>query len=140
MHTLIQPIRLARSFAPGSSAQGNVVCARGFAVPLCDVAEKPDQWMATVYLPGTTARGIELLVAGRRLAVTARRDRPVRANWWTLGLERCLKDYRRELYLGRRFDPATVQAEFADGVLTLRASPPSAKDEPCPSRAADHVA
>lgn len=96
--------------------------------------------MATLYLPGTVARGIELFVSGRRIAVTARRDRPVRVNWWALGLERCLKDYRLELYLGRRFDPTSLRAEFTNGVLTLSADRARAATVPSPTQATVHVA
>lgn len=113
MHTLIQPIELApRTSLPGTADQ--------FRAPHCDLAEQSDGVEATVYLPGTEARSVELLVSGRHLVLTARKERPVRANWLALNLERLQRDYRLRLYLGRKFDLRSLHAEFFEGVLKLR--------------------
>lgn len=90
-----------------------------FRQPSYDCRELPDAVAITIYVPGVDASGVEIEAHGPDLLVTARKERFVRVNWQSLHLEGSQRDYRLRLRLGTSFDYAQMQAEIADGVLTL---------------------
>ncbi len=72
-----------------------------------------------VYIPGVDASGVEIEGRGADLMVTAKKSRFVRVNFGSLHLENAQRDYRLRLRLGTGFDFAAMQAEIANGVLTV---------------------
>ena len=90
-----------------------------FRQPAYDCQEHADVMKLTVYVPGVDASGVEIEGRGADLTVTARKARFVRVNFTALHLEGAQRDYRLRLRLGTGFDYAAMEAEIANGVLTV---------------------
>lgn len=90
-----------------------------FREPAYDCQEHADAMKLVVYVPGVAASGVEIEGRGADLTVTARKARFVRVNFNALHLEPAQRDYRLRLRLGTGFDYAAMQAEIANGVLTV---------------------
>jgi HSP20 family protein len=114
MHTLVHSPR-SRSRAPGAA----LATPEAFRQPNYDCREQPDAMQLVVYVPGVPAAGVEIEARGADLTVTARKPHLVRVNWQALHLENAQRDYRLGLRLGRGFNYAAMEAEIADGVLTI---------------------
>lgn len=92
---------------------------QAFRRPNFDCRDLPDELRLVIYVPGTTAPGVEIEARGPDLTVTARKDHFVRQNWTALHLEAVQKDYRLKLRLGHGFAYPDMRAEIGDGILTL---------------------
>jgi HSP20 family molecular chaperone IbpA len=90
-----------------------------FVQPAYDCQEHRDVMKITVYVPGVAASGVEIEGRGADLTVTAQKARFVRVNFGALHLEPAQRDYRLRLRLGTGFDFSAMQAEIAQGVLTI---------------------
>jgi len=90
-----------------------------FRVPHFDSESLPHALQLKIYVPGVTARGIEIALRGTDLFVTARKSQVVRANWKSLHLEAAQHDYGLQLRLGSLLDLSALAAELIDGVLHL---------------------
>lgn len=90
-----------------------------FRAPAYDCHEQGDAMKLVVYVPGVVASGVEIEGRGTDLTVTARKARFVRVNFPALHLEGAQRDYRLKLRLGTGFDFAAMEAEIAQGVLTI---------------------
>ena len=90
-----------------------------FRQPAYDCQEHADAMKLVVYVPGVAAAGVEIEGRGADLTVTAKKARFVRVNFGPLHLEVAQRDYRLRLRLGAGFDYAAMQAEIANGVLTV---------------------
>ena len=114
MHTIINslPTR-SRSKAPSNLSDDR------FRQPAYDCQEQADAMKLTVYIPGVGAAGVEIEGRGADLTVTAKKARFVRVNFNALNLEAAQHDYQLRLRLGTGFDFAAMEAEIADGVLTI---------------------
>lgn len=93
--------------------------APGWLQPRFDCRELADRLTITLYVPGVDSRDIAVDVAGADLTVTARKPRPVRANWHALQLENAQRDYRLRLRLGRTLDYSALQTRLRNGILTI---------------------
>jgi len=107
--------------------------ATPFCRPHYDSVMRRDGLELQVYVPGVPAHGIEITTSGPDLVVLARKRPGVRVNWTALQLERAQRDYRLHLRLGRGLDYTALQAELADGILTLRLprKPPAVRADRC---------
>ena len=113
IHTLPSNRRMAPApVAPAASADS-------FRQPAYDSQDTPGSMKLTVYVPGVDAAGVEIEGHGADLTVTALKHHFVRTNFGAQHLERAQRDYRLRLRLGARLDFAHMQAEIADGVLTI---------------------
>jgi HSP20 family protein len=90
-----------------------------FREPAYDCQEHAEAMKLVVYVPGVAASGVEIEGRGADLTVTAKKARFVRVNFSALHLENAQRDYRLRLRLGAGFDYAAMQAEIANGVLTV---------------------
>jgi HSP20 family protein len=90
-----------------------------FRKPHYDCQDLADTVKLTVFVPGVKAAGVEITSRGPDLTVTARKAHFVRVNFTALHLENAQRDYQLRLRLGHGLDYATLQAEIADGVLTI---------------------
>jgi HSP20 family protein len=90
-----------------------------FRQPAYDCQEHADAMKLVVYMPGVAASSVEIEGRGADLTVTAQKARFVRVNFGPLHLESVQRDYRLRLRLGTGFDYAAMQAEIANGVLTV---------------------
>lgn len=114
MHTIINSLPTpSRLKAPAN------LSAERFRQPAYDCQEHPEAMTLTVYIPGVAAAGVEIEGRGSDLTVTARKARFVRINFQALNLESAQFDYQLRLRLGTGFDFAAMEAEIADGVLTV---------------------
>ena len=116
MHTIIQPTESpsrSRSFAGRPAAAGL------FRKPHYDCKDATTALKLTVFVPGADAAGVEITTRGPDLTVTARKAHFVRVNFSALHLEGAQRDYQLRLRLGHGLDFASLEAEFADGVLSI---------------------
>lgn len=114
MHTIINTTRpVTRSRA------AEVTSSDLFRKPNYECQDHVDALKLVVFIPGVEANGVDIEARGPDLAVTARKTHFVRVNWQALHLETAQRDYRLRLRLGSGFDYAAMQAEIADGVLTV---------------------
>ncbi|HEX2854707.1 MAG TPA: Hsp20/alpha crystallin family protein [Opitutaceae bacterium] len=90
-----------------------------FRKPNYECQDHADAMKLVVFVPGVGANGVDIEARGADLSVTARKTQFVRVNWQALHLEGAQRDYRLRLRLGAGFDYAAMQAEIADGVLTV---------------------
>ena len=88
-------------------------------VPCYDWRELPGAVKLVVFVPGVDASGVEIEARRPDLVITARKTQFVRVNWQALHLEGSQRDYRLRLRLGAGFELSAIQAEIADGVLTV---------------------
>jgi len=98
------------------------VAAENRAMPM-DLFRKGDTFVVKMDLPGVDPSSIDIDVDDRTLTVRAERASEVletrdEKNQW-LSRERSFGAYARQLTLGRGLDLAGIEADYADGVLTL---------------------
>ena len=114
MHTIINTLPTnSRSKAPARASLD------AFRQPAYDCQEHADVMKLVVYVPGVDASGVEIEGRGADLTVTAKKARFVRVNFNALHLEGAQRDYRLRLRLGTGFDYAAMEAEIAQGILTI---------------------
>lgn len=93
--------------------------ARPAAMPI-DAYRKGDEFVVELDLPGVNAASIELTVEKNVLTVHAQRRRNVGEGVELLIGERPQGTFSRQLFLGESLDTEQIDADYADGVLTLR--------------------
>ena len=114
MHTIINTLPTnRRSKAPARASHD------AFRQPAYDCQEHADAMKLVVYVPGVDASGVEIEGRGADLTVTAKKARFVRVNFDALHLEGAQRDYRLRLRLGTGLDYAAMEAEIAQGILTI---------------------
>jgi HSP20 family protein len=116
MNTIIHPLKSTSRSSRNPEATVKTAAARK---PHYDCQELESGLRVTVYVPGVDAAGVEITTRGPDLLVTARKSHFVRVNFDALNLEGVQRDYQLSLRLGRGLDYTALQAEIADGVLTL---------------------
>jgi HSP20 family protein len=100
-------------------AQAMGTPARPAAMPF-DAYQKDDSFLVLFDLPGVEADSIDLTVEKNVLTVHATRTRPSAEGVEMLVAERPQGTFSRQLFLGDSLDSERIDAEYADGVLTLR--------------------
>src|SRR3954464_1448874 len=93
--------------------------ARPAAMPI-DAYRKGDEFVVHFDLPGVDADAIELTVEKNVLTVHAQRRRADVEGIELLLGERPHGTFSRQLFLGETLDTAHIQADYTNGVLTLR--------------------
>jgi HSP20 family protein len=93
--------------------------ARPAAMPI-DAYRSGDEFVVQFDLPGVDAQSIELTVERNVLTVHAERKRAVADDVELLVGERPQGTFSRQLFLGETLDTDHIDAQYADGVLTLR--------------------
>jgi HSP20 family protein len=93
--------------------------ARPAAMPI-DAYRNGDSFLVQFDLPGVHADAIDLTVEKNVLTVHATRSRPEADGVEMLVAERPQGTFSRQLFLGETLDTEHIEAEYADGVLTLR--------------------
>jgi HSP20 family protein len=91
--------------------------ARPTAMPM-DAYRSGEAFLVLFDLPGVAADSIELTVEQNVLTVHATRDRPAAVEM--LAAERPHGTFSRQLFLGETLDTEHIDANYSDGVLTLR--------------------
>jgi HSP20 family protein len=93
--------------------------ARPAAMPI-DAFRKGDTFVVQFDLPGVDAASIELTVEQNVLTVHAERKRTDEEAVEMLLGERPHGTFSRQLFLGETLDTDHIEANYADGVLTIR--------------------
>jgi HSP20 family protein len=93
--------------------------ARPSAMPM-DAYRKDDSFLVQFDLPGIDPESIDLTVERNVLTVHAERTRPSADEVEMLAAERPHGAFSRQLFLGDTLDVDAMQADYTDGVLTLR--------------------
>src|ERR1044072_4767596 len=92
--------------------------ARPAAMPI-DAYRQGDSFVVEFDLPGVDTQSIELTVEKNVLTVHAQRRRAADGVEMLVG-ERPQGTFSRQLFLGESLDTDHIDANYADGVLTLR--------------------
>lgn len=92
--------------------------SRPTSMPM-DAYRSGDEFVVAFDLPGVSADAIELNVERNVLTVKAER-RPTQHQGEMQVSERPLGVFSRQLFLGDTLDTEHIDADYADGVLTLR--------------------
>src|SRR3954462_11783672 len=92
---------------------------RPTAMPM-DAYRKDDSFLVQFDLPGIDPESIDLTVERNVLTVHASRTRPSGEEVEMLAAERPHGSFSRQLFLGDTLDVDALQADYTDGVLTLR--------------------
>ncbi len=95
--------------------------ARPAGAPM-DAYRRGDEFVVEFDLPGVDPSSIDLTVEKNVLNVTATRSREFRDGDEVLIAERPQGEFRRQLFLGEQLDTEHIQADYDNGVLTLRLS------------------
>jgi HSP20 family protein len=93
--------------------------SRPVVMPM-DAYRSGDAFLVQFDLPGVTVDSIELTVEQNVLTVHAKRTRPAAENVEMLASERPQGEFSRQLFLGESLDTEHIDANYQDGVLTLR--------------------
>jgi HSP20 family protein len=93
--------------------------ARPVAMPI-DAYRRGDEFVVEFDLPGVESASIELTVEKNVLTVHAQRKRLDIEGVKVLVGERPQGTFSRQLFLGETLDTDRIDANYADGVLTLR--------------------
>jgi HSP20 family protein len=93
--------------------------ARPAAMPI-DAYRKGDTFLVMFDLPGVRSDSIDLTVEKNVLTVHAERSRPEAEDVEMLVAERPQGTFSRQLFLGESLDTDNIEAEYSDGVLTLK--------------------
>jgi HSP20 family protein len=93
--------------------------ARPAAMPI-DAYRNGESFLVQFDLPGVQADSIDLTVEKNVLTVHATRSRAEAEGVEMLVAERPQGTFSRQLFLGETLDTEHIEADYADGVLTLR--------------------
>jgi HSP20 family protein len=93
--------------------------ARPAAMPI-DAYRNGDDFVVHCDLPGVDAASIDLTVEKNVLTVHAERARPDTDTVELLVGERPTGTFSRQLFLGETLDTDRIEADYVDGVLTIR--------------------
>ncbi|WP_150249007.1 Hsp20/alpha crystallin family protein [Nocardiopsis deserti] len=93
--------------------------SRPAAMPI-DAYRDGDVFVVCFDLPGVRADSIDLEVERNVLTVTAERPDTVRDRESVVVAERPTGTFSRQLFLGETLETDAIQADYTDGVLTLR--------------------
>ena len=71
-------------------------------------------------LPGVSVDSIDISLERNVLTVAAARDWPIEEEDQIYAVERRRGEFSRQVHLGESLDGASIEADYQDGVLTLR--------------------
>lgn len=88
--------------------------------PACDLSETEDAFQVRMDLPGMKAEDIHIEVTGDKIRVSGQRQEEKEEKGKTFHrMERRSGSFSESMVLSARIKEDSVQAEFADGVLTV---------------------
>ncbi|MFM2165543.1 MAG: hypothetical protein RL325_1980 [Planctomycetota bacterium] len=94
----------------------------GFAPPI-DIGETDDEVTVRVEVPGVSPRDIDVTIEGTNLSIAGKKDEKEEFEGEnSYRCERRFGAFRRMVELPESIDPDRVNADFADGVVTIRVS------------------
>lgn len=93
--------------------------ATPMTMPMDAYRRGSDVWVH-IDLPGVATDSLDISVERKVLTVTAERDWQRQEGDQVYMAERGRGSYRRQVHLGEGLDPDGIEADYHDGVLTLR--------------------
>jgi HSP20 family protein len=94
----------------------------GFAPPV-DIGETDDEVTVRVEVPGVSPRDLDVTIEGTNLSIAGKKDEKEEFEGEnSYRCERRFGAFRRMVELPESIDPDRVNADFADGVITIRLS------------------
>ncbi len=93
----------------------------GMRVPVSDVMDRGDSFVIKAELPGMQKEDIKIECGDDSVSISAQRkssEEEKKRNYYRM--ERTYSGYRRSFVLPQRVKPDSVDAEYKDGVLTVR--------------------
>ncbi len=93
--------------------------ADGFSRPRFEWRDLGNTVEIAVFVPGVDASGVEMVVEGSDLLVTARRQMPVLTNWQPANLPAMRLDYRLRVALPYDVNKRQARATLEHGVLRI---------------------
>jgi len=98
--------------------------------PTIDVGETENEFVIKADVPGCKAEDIDISVSGNTLTISGEKKEEVeKKEKGYYHVERSYGAFRRDIMLGSEVDPANVEAECKDGVLSITV-PKSEKAKP----------
>ena len=91
-----------------------------YVLPLADIFETADAYVVTMDMPGADTENMHVRLERGSLMVTAPAIGHVHENASVLHQESRITGYSRAFSLGEDIDLKNVDAEFQDGVLTVK--------------------
>ena len=93
---------------------------QGFVLPLADVFETPEAYVVMLDMPGAQKENMRVRLERGSLSVSAPADRHFQESGTVLHEESRIPGYARTFALGDGIDLKNVDAQFQDGVLTVK--------------------
>ena len=113
------PFRVVDAWLRWDPYRANDVSARPFDVNF-DVKENKDRYVFTADLPGVKDSDLDISVTGNILTISGKREDQRREDGEQYHRsERTYGQFTRSFVLPEGSDPASIQADLKDGVLTL---------------------
>jgi HSP20 family molecular chaperone IbpA len=109
--------RLSRSL--GRTAAEGDQQAEFTLKPAYQLAETPEAWSLTTYLPGVTKEGLEVTAEEGHITIRGRRQWQKPEGWTSLYRESYDAPYALTLEHDNTVDAERIQAELKDGVLRV---------------------
>jgi HSP20 family protein len=94
--------------------------------PVYTIAETPDAFNATVYLPGVAKEGLEITAQEGEVRILGRRTWQQPEGWTAFHRESVDASFKLVLTHDNAIDPEKITAELSDGVLQLSLAKPEA--------------
>jgi HSP20 family protein len=91
-----------------------------YTLPLADIFETPDAYVLMLDMPGAQKENIRVRLESGSLSVSAPALRHFREDAAVLHEETRVHGYMRAFSLGEGIDLKNVDAQFEDGVLTIK--------------------
>ena len=95
-------------------------CAPEYYKPDVDVSENEREFIFTADIPGSTADSIDVKYENGKLEIRASVEKRAVTEGRQLTREYSVADFYRSFEVGEALDADQAQAEYKDGVLTLR--------------------
>jgi HSP20 family protein len=91
-----------------------------YVLPLADIYETPDAYVVMLDMPGAQKENIRVRLERGSLMVTAPSTRHFQESGTVLHEETRTRGYARAFALGEGIDVKNVDAQYQDGVLTIK--------------------
>ena len=109
------------SFGDNASSESSAWAPPVSWEPLTDVWESSREWLVVLDLPGVSKEDLHVEVKDNRLNVWGKRPCPhVSERYESARIERPNGTFARAMDLPRDIDSESINAEFKEGVLTIR--------------------
>ncbi len=104
----------------GSHPAASAAVEEPYVAPLADIYETPEAYVLLLDMPGAARQGISVRLERNTLFVKAPVELSHGADATMLHREHMTGGYERAFALGEDINPDTIDAQFENGVLTVK--------------------